>query len=162
MVAVAPSRGFQTYNAATPDTRGPKGTDESIMGPHRINVCLFGSKGDHDGTTWVQKGQIGQNLAKSSKIGQNQATSGKIRQNPQHENRAKSGKIRKAQRDIGQNKARQNQTNYNATTDLDVPWLAALPLRVPEWGRTAQTRAIPSAHICSAHVWPAPTSCGPY
>ena len=73
MVAVAPSRGFQTYNAATPDTRGRKGTDESIMGPQRTNVGLFGSKGDHDGTTWVQKGQgksdiIQQNHVKSTKI----------------------------------------------------------------------------------------------
>ena len=54
-------------------------------------------------------------------------------QNPQHENRAKSDKVRKAQRDIVQ-----NPTNYNATTDLNVPSLnvpslAALPLRVPEW-----------------------------
>ena len=75
MGAVAPSRGRQTYNAATSDTRGRKGTDESMMGPHWTNVGLFGSKGDHDATTWVQKGQIGQNQAKSSKIGPNRAKS---------------------------------------------------------------------------------------
>ena len=63
MVAVAPNRGIQTCSVVTPDTGGRKETDEGIMGPHRTNVGLFGSKGDHDGTTWVQKGQIEQNRA---------------------------------------------------------------------------------------------------